>query len=233
MDVVSEGELRRARAAGVPADKIIFAGVGKTREEMAYALRRGHSRLQRGVRARARGPERGGGGPRPHGLDRASASIPTSMPRRTPRSRPARPRTSSACRSRMRRGSMPRPPSCRASPSPASTCTSAARSPTWQPFRNAFTLMRELASTLRADGHDLTPSRSRRRPRRALRLRQRGAALAAGIRAGRARDAGIARPRARAGAGPHDRRQRRRAGGARDLRQARAATRPSPSSMRP
>ena len=41
MDVVSEGELRRARAAGVAADKIIFAGVGKTREEMAYALREG------------------------------------------------------------------------------------------------------------------------------------------------------------------------------------------------
>jgi diaminopimelate decarboxylase len=41
MDVVSEGELRRARAAGVPASRIIFAGVGKTREEMAYALREG------------------------------------------------------------------------------------------------------------------------------------------------------------------------------------------------
>ncbi|MEN2494422.1 MAG: Diaminopimelate decarboxylase [Hyphomicrobiaceae bacterium hypho_1] len=38
MDVVSEGELRRARAVGVPADKIIFAGVGKKRDEMAYAL---------------------------------------------------------------------------------------------------------------------------------------------------------------------------------------------------
>ncbi|WP_409561845.1 diaminopimelate decarboxylase [Hyphomicrobium sp. MC8b] len=41
MDVVSEGELRRARAAGVPASKIIFAGVGKTRGEMAYALEEG------------------------------------------------------------------------------------------------------------------------------------------------------------------------------------------------
>ncbi|MGL4395524.1 MAG: diaminopimelate decarboxylase [Hyphomicrobium sp.] len=41
MDVVSEGELRRARAAGVPANKIIFAGVGKTRAEMAYALAEG------------------------------------------------------------------------------------------------------------------------------------------------------------------------------------------------
>ena len=41
MDVVSEGELRRARAAGVPADRIIFAGVGKTKAEMAYALGEG------------------------------------------------------------------------------------------------------------------------------------------------------------------------------------------------
>ncbi|MFA7306983.1 MAG: diaminopimelate decarboxylase [Hyphomicrobium sp.] len=41
MDVVSEGELRRARAAGVPASKIIFAGVGKTRGEMEYALGEG------------------------------------------------------------------------------------------------------------------------------------------------------------------------------------------------
>jgi diaminopimelate decarboxylase len=41
MDVVSEGELRRARAAGVPASKIIFAGVGKTRGEMAYAIQEG------------------------------------------------------------------------------------------------------------------------------------------------------------------------------------------------
>ncbi|HLH11687.1 MAG TPA: diaminopimelate decarboxylase [Methylovirgula sp.] len=38
MDVVSEGELRRARAAGVPADKITFSGIGKTQAEMAYAL---------------------------------------------------------------------------------------------------------------------------------------------------------------------------------------------------
>jgi diaminopimelate decarboxylase len=41
MDVVSEGELRRALAAGVPAERIIFAGVGKTEDEMAFALRAG------------------------------------------------------------------------------------------------------------------------------------------------------------------------------------------------
>jgi diaminopimelate decarboxylase len=39
-DVVSEGELRRALAAGVPPARIIFSGVGKTREEMAFALSR-------------------------------------------------------------------------------------------------------------------------------------------------------------------------------------------------
>ena len=38
MDVVSEGELRRARAAGVPASKITFSGVGKTTREISYAL---------------------------------------------------------------------------------------------------------------------------------------------------------------------------------------------------
>ena len=38
MDVVSEGELRRARAAGVPGEKIIFSGVGKTAAEMALGL---------------------------------------------------------------------------------------------------------------------------------------------------------------------------------------------------
>lgn len=38
MDVVSGGEYRRARAAGVPGDRIVFSGVGKTREEMHLAL---------------------------------------------------------------------------------------------------------------------------------------------------------------------------------------------------
>lgn len=41
MDIVSEGELRRAIAAGVPAGRITFSGVGKTRDEMALALRLG------------------------------------------------------------------------------------------------------------------------------------------------------------------------------------------------
>ncbi|MBZ9873559.1 diaminopimelate decarboxylase [Mesorhizobium sp. BR1-1-9] len=40
-DVVSEGELRRALAAGIPASKILFSGVGKTAREMDFALAAG------------------------------------------------------------------------------------------------------------------------------------------------------------------------------------------------
>ena len=38
MDVVSAGEYLRAKAAGVPGDRIVFSGVGKTRDEMHMAL---------------------------------------------------------------------------------------------------------------------------------------------------------------------------------------------------
>src|SRR5580765_7118894 len=37
-DVVSEGELLRARAAGIPPEKIMFSGVGKTARELALAV---------------------------------------------------------------------------------------------------------------------------------------------------------------------------------------------------
>ncbi len=41
IDVVSGGELRRALAAGIPANRIMFSGVGKTVAEMDYALQAG------------------------------------------------------------------------------------------------------------------------------------------------------------------------------------------------
>ena len=40
-DVVSGGELKRALKAGIPADRIVFSGVGKTRAEMKLALEAG------------------------------------------------------------------------------------------------------------------------------------------------------------------------------------------------
>ncbi|MGQ0563963.1 MAG: diaminopimelate decarboxylase [Gemmobacter sp.] len=41
MDVVSGGEYRRARAAGIPGNRIVFSGVGKTQAEMRLALEGG------------------------------------------------------------------------------------------------------------------------------------------------------------------------------------------------
>ncbi len=41
MDVVSGGEYARARAAGVPGERIVFSGVGKTRAEMRQAIEGG------------------------------------------------------------------------------------------------------------------------------------------------------------------------------------------------
>ena len=38
-DIVSGGELFRARRAGIPADRIVYSGVGKTEAEIDYALR--------------------------------------------------------------------------------------------------------------------------------------------------------------------------------------------------
>jgi diaminopimelate decarboxylase len=40
-DVVSEGEIRRALAAGVPPERIVFSGVGKTEGEIEFALQAG------------------------------------------------------------------------------------------------------------------------------------------------------------------------------------------------
>ena len=44
-DTVSEGEIRRALAAGIPANKIVFSGVGKTAGELAFALKAGVSEI--------------------------------------------------------------------------------------------------------------------------------------------------------------------------------------------
>jgi diaminopimelate decarboxylase len=44
-DVVSEGEIRRALAAGVAPERIVFSGVGKTEPEIAFALQAGVAEL--------------------------------------------------------------------------------------------------------------------------------------------------------------------------------------------
>jgi len=44
-DIVSLGELKRAQAAGIPASKIVFSGVGKTRDELATAVKAGVAQI--------------------------------------------------------------------------------------------------------------------------------------------------------------------------------------------
>jgi diaminopimelate decarboxylase len=44
-DTVSEGEIRRALAAGVPPERIVFSGVGKTEAELTFALAAGVSQI--------------------------------------------------------------------------------------------------------------------------------------------------------------------------------------------
>ena len=132
-DVVSEGELRRALAAGIPADKIVFSGVGKTAREMAFALDAGilcfnvESEPELELLSARR---RGTGKTAPVSLAHQSRRR-----RQDPRARspPARPRTSSASPGSAPAQSMPARRSCRASRSPASTCISAARSPSCSP----------------------------------------------------------------------------------------------------
>ncbi len=55
-DVVSEGELRRALAAGVPPERIVFSGVGKTAAEMQAALDAGIHQINVEVGAGAAPP---------------------------------------------------------------------------------------------------------------------------------------------------------------------------------
>ena len=79
-DVVSGGEYRRARAAGIAPDKIVFSGVGKTAAEMALALDGGLCQFNLESLPEAEmlsaGRDRDGA----RGAGRASGSIPTSRP---------------------------------------------------------------------------------------------------------------------------------------------------------
>ncbi len=124
MDVVSAGEYLRAKAAGVPGDRIVFSGVGKTREEMRLALTGGIRQFNVESEPEMRALSEvatslGVTAPSP------SASTPTSMRGPTRRSRPARRRTSSASPSPAPPKSTPKPPASPAFRSSESTSTSA------------------------------------------------------------------------------------------------------------
>ena len=50
LDIVSGGELFRALRAGADPSKIVYAGVGKTADEIKYALKEGILFFHRGIR---------------------------------------------------------------------------------------------------------------------------------------------------------------------------------------
>ena len=220
-DVVSGGELKRAPAAGVPPDKIMFSGIGKTARELALAVDEGilcvnvesEPELELlSVDRRRQGPHRECLGAR---QSRRRCARPT------PRSRPATPRTSSAFRSAARARSMPRPQSCRGCSVAGVDMHIGSQITELSPFDDAFALLSDFVRALRGDGHTDLACRSRRRPRHSLSRGQRSAARSRGLcRGGQARDA-RARLQADLRARPADRRQRRHPGDARALPQAR------------
>ena len=151
MDVVSEGELRRVLAVGVTPEKIAFSGVGKTREEMAFAL-------QHGIFAFNVESE-----PELRGLSEIAAALGLTA-RIALRVNPdvdAKTHHKIATGKAENKFGVPFaealalyrlaarfPASSRA----ACICISAARSPSLRPFRNAFALLKELVDELRANG---------------------------------------------------------------------------------
>jgi diaminopimelate decarboxylase len=154
MDVVSEGELRRARAAGVPADRIIFAGVGKTKVEMAYAL--GEGILGFNVESE----------PELEALSEVAASLghTASIALRVNPDVDAKTHAKIATGKAENKFGVPFDDAPRLYAKAAKLPGIAvagihmhigSQITDLQPFRDAFTLMRELALRLRADGHDL------------------------------------------------------------------------------
>ncbi len=57
--MVSIGEYLKAKAAGVPGDRIVFSGVGKTRDEMRLALEGGIRQFNVESEPELAGAERG------------------------------------------------------------------------------------------------------------------------------------------------------------------------------
>ena len=210
MDVVSEGEYRRARAAGVPgrADRLLRRRQdprGDARWRSQHGIRQFNVELRARARRALRGRARHGRAWRRS----RSGSTPTSTRGPTPRSPPASRRTSSASRSAGRARSMPRR---RALPGIAvvgidvhigSQLTELA------PYEAAFAKVAEL-----------TAGAARRRPRRSAGSTsaagsasptggQRGAAPALRLRRGGPADGRAPRLRDRDRARAADRRQRR------------------------
>ena len=134
-DANSGGEIRVAERAGFAPQDIVFTGVGKTRDELEYAVAAGVGDDQRriGRRARSHRGNRACAGPR--GARRAARQSRHRSPGAIRTSRPASRRTSSASRCRKRARSTGRGARRTACGLSACTSTSARRSPRSSPSR--------------------------------------------------------------------------------------------------
>ena len=174
-DVVSEGEFKRARAAGIAPDKIMFSGIGKTARELALAVDEGHSLRQRRVRGRARIAvlDRRRQGPRRRHLD------PRQSRRRSEDPRQDRHRQG---REQVRHSDQPRARRLRPCGEAAGRQGHRRRHAYRQPDHRAAAVQRRLRAAVRIRAHPAhRRSRhiacgSRRRPRHSLPRRQRSAA---------------------------------------------------------
>ncbi|MEK1897906.1 MAG: diaminopimelate decarboxylase [Rhizobium sp.] len=154
IDVVSEGELRRALASGIPASRIMFSGVGKTPREMDFALEAGiycfnvesepelEILNQRAIKSGKRAP--------------VSFRINPDVDARTH----AKISTGKKENKFGISWERARAVYARAATLPGIEVTGidmhiGSQITELQPFEDAFKLLRELVSTLRADGHDI------------------------------------------------------------------------------
>ncbi|CDM59459.1 MULTISPECIES: diaminopimelate decarboxylase [Rhizobium] len=154
IDVVSEGELRRALAAGIPGSRIMFSGVGKTPREMDFALEAGiycfnvesepelEILNQRAINSGKRAP--------------VSFRINPDVDARTH----AKISTGKKENKFGISWERARAVYARAATLPGIEVTGidmhiGSQITELQPFEDAFKLLRELVSTLRADGHDI------------------------------------------------------------------------------
>ena len=175
-DVVSGGELKRALAAGVPPDKIMFSGIGKTAAELALALDEDilcvnvesepELELLSAI-AVGEGPHRRRVGAR---QSRRRCQDP-----RQDRDRPGREQVRHPDQPRPRR-SMPHAAKLPGLRVAGVDMHIGSQITELTPFDNAFALLSDFVRELRADGHTHLACRSRRRPGHSLSRGQRAAA---------------------------------------------------------
>ena len=152
-DVVSEGELRRALHAGIPASRIVFSGVGKSVAELRLALEADIAQInvESAEELAMLSSVAAGMGRTARVALRVNPDVDAGDARQD--QRPAGRATSSASRMTRSSPATPGPPGCRISARSVLPCISAARSPRWRPIAPPIARIAALVAALRQAGH--------------------------------------------------------------------------------